>query len=255
MKIHYVEPYLLNPAHRVTVNLIGAGGTGSQVLQALSKIDYALFKLGHPGLFVTVYDNDIVTEANIGRQLFCQSDIGLSKANVLVSRANAFMGTDWDCCTELYPTTGENTTANITISCVDNIKSRIEIGEELRMWSYINDDERKPMYWLDFGNQSDRGQIVLGTINDVKQPKGIGVETVNSLQCVDQIFDLTQIKDEDSGPSCSLAEALQKQDLFINPALCQIGCALLWKMFTDGGINTQGAFVNLNTLAVNPIKL
>lgn len=31
-RVHYIDNYLINPQHPVTVNLIGAGGTGSQVL-------------------------------------------------------------------------------------------------------------------------------------------------------------------------------------------------------------------------------
>lgn len=30
-RVHYIDNYLVNPQHPVTVNLIGAGGTGSQV--------------------------------------------------------------------------------------------------------------------------------------------------------------------------------------------------------------------------------
>ena len=56
-----VEKYLLDPQHPVTVALIGAGGTGSQVLSCLVRIDMALSGLGHPGLHVTVYDPDRVT--------------------------------------------------------------------------------------------------------------------------------------------------------------------------------------------------
>ena len=95
MKTHFTHNYITNPRHRVTVNLIGAGGTGSQVVGALARMDYALYKLGHPGLSVTIIDDDIVTEANIGRQLFSASDIGLSKANVLATRINSFYGTVW----------------------------------------------------------------------------------------------------------------------------------------------------------------
>lgn len=36
-RVHYIDNYLLNPQHPVTVNLIGAGGTGSQVLTCLSR--------------------------------------------------------------------------------------------------------------------------------------------------------------------------------------------------------------------------
>ena len=69
-RVHYTDSYLMSPQHPVTVNLIGAGGTGSQVLTCLARLDTALRGLGHPGLFVTLYDPDTVTEANIGRQLF-----------------------------------------------------------------------------------------------------------------------------------------------------------------------------------------
>lgn len=62
-RVHYIDNYLVNPQHPVTVNLIGAGGTGSQVLTCLARLDVALRGLGHPGLFVTLYDPDIVTEA------------------------------------------------------------------------------------------------------------------------------------------------------------------------------------------------
>jgi len=36
-RVHYIDNYLLNPQHPVTVNLIGAGGTGSQVLTCLAR--------------------------------------------------------------------------------------------------------------------------------------------------------------------------------------------------------------------------
>lgn len=68
-RVHYTDSYLMNPQHPATVNIIGAGGTGSQVLTCMARLDVTLRALGHPGLFVTLYDPDIVTEANIGRQL------------------------------------------------------------------------------------------------------------------------------------------------------------------------------------------
>ena len=102
MKLHFTDNYIINPRHPITVNLIGAGGTGSQMLQSLARIDYALYKLGHPGLNVRVFDNDIVTEANIGRQLFSPNDVGLNKADVLVTRINTFFGVNWESVSELY---------------------------------------------------------------------------------------------------------------------------------------------------------
>ena len=94
-RVHYIDNYLIDPQHPVTVNLIGAGGTGSQVLTCLARLDVTLRALGHPGLSVTLYDPDIVSGTNIGRQLFSDSDIGLNKAKCLITRVNNFFGNDW----------------------------------------------------------------------------------------------------------------------------------------------------------------
>lgn len=99
---HYVHNYILDPYHELTVNVIGCGGTGSQVLTALGRMSYALRKLGHPGLFVTAYDGDIVTDANCGRQLFSEQEIGCNKAEVLISKLNFFFGTKWDSVSDFY---------------------------------------------------------------------------------------------------------------------------------------------------------
>lgn len=246
--VHYVNEYLLNPHHAITVSLIGCGGTGSQVLTSLGRISYALQQLGHPGLQVTVYDGDIVTEANCGRQLFAVQEIGHNKAEVLTTKVNMFFGTKWECVQKMY---GEKSkSANITISCVDTVKSRLAIAKRLR--AFASYEYEKPLYWMDFGNLTDRGQVILGTVGKgYKQPKENGLTT---LRTVAEYFNLKEVNDDDSGPSCSLAAALRKQDLFINSTLAQVGCALLWKMF-KGVIDTQGAFVNLDTMKVNPIKI
>ena len=254
-KVHYTEGYLLAPYHPVTVDVIGAGGTGCQVLTALARINSSLVSLGHPGLDVTCYDDDIVTTANLGRQLFSPMEVGSNKAIVLVTRLNRFFGFEWDAVPELYPN-ANGRTANITISCVDNAKARIAIGKHLRMCkNTLRDDQRKAFYWLDFGNATDTGQVVLGTVEPIKQPNTTDTEAVKSLPCVDKMFNLSKVNDKDSGPSCSLAEALRKQDLFINSTLSQLGCNLLWKLISQGSIDYQGLYLNLKTMKVNPINL
>jgi len=67
--VHFTEKYLLQAANPVKVNLVGAGGTGSQMLTALARINQSLVALRHPGLFVRVFDDDIVTPANTGKSL------------------------------------------------------------------------------------------------------------------------------------------------------------------------------------------
>ena len=255
-KIHYTESYLLAPLHPIEINLIGAGGTGSQVLTSLARVNCALLQLGHPGVHVTVIDSDVVTRSNLGRQLFSSAEVGLNKAFVLATRINRFFGFAWDAVRENYPYEGCDT-ANITITCVDNVKARVEIGRYLRKHKNGTDGDKDlttPYYWLDFGNTTVTGQVVLGTINNIKQPKNDGVQAVGGLKCVDNLFDLRKVKDDDSGPSCSLAEALRKQDLFINSTIAQLGCNILWKLFS-GSIENHGAFLNLKTLRANPITI
>lgn len=260
-RVHYVDNYLLNPQHPVTVNLIGVGGTGSQVLTNLARLDVTLRALNHPGLFVTVYDPDVVTESNIGRQLFSFSDLGLNKAQCLVTRLNHFFGNEWQAVPKIYPSNvhaaKDEDLANITITCTDNIKSRLD------MWKILkavpdNDyrDYKTPLYWLDFGNTQTSGQVVLGTVPEkIKQPKSQQYKTVGSLKVITRYVRYARVKETDSGPSCSLAEALEKQDLFINSTLAQLGCNLLWKMFRHGMIEHHGLYLNLATMKVNPISV
>ena len=46
---------------------------------------------------------------------------------------------------------------------------------------------------------------------------------------------------------------LERQDLFINSTLAQLGCGILWKMFRNGVIEHNGLYLNLDTMKVNPI--
>ena len=247
---HYVANYILDPPHELTVALIGCGGTGSQVLTSLGRMNYALQRLGHPGLRVVAYDGDIVTEVNCGRQLFAEQEIGHNKAEVLVTKLNMFFGTRWDCVQDMYGADSE--TANIVISCVDTVKARKMIASRLREQGMY--DSNKVYYWLDFGNTQDSGQVVLGTVGRThQQPKGKR-GCVGMLPSVNDLFDLSKLSEKNSGPSCSLAQALTRQDLFVNSVLAQTGMALLWKIF-KGVIDIHGAYLNLNTMKMNPIKI
>lgn len=257
-RIHFTHNYLINPQHPVTVNLVGAGGTGSQVLTCLARLDVTLRSLGHPGLFVTLYDPDTVTEANIGRQLFGNSELGLGKASCLITRVNNFFGNDWRAVSTLFPTTLKGTKdelANITITCTDNIKSRLDTAALLKSAQQSSDtDHTTPLYWIDFGNAQHSGQVIIGTIpKTVKQPTSKLYKTVPSLKTITQYVKYSAVKETDSGPSCSLAEALERQDLFINSTLAQLGCNILWKMFREGMIEHHGLYLNLATMKVNPI--
>ena len=100
--VHIVEKQWLNPYNPIVVNLIGAGGTGGQVLTALARMNHALIALNHPGLMVRIFDDDKVDHANLGRQLFTTGELGQFKAVALIDRINRFFGTNWKAIIERY---------------------------------------------------------------------------------------------------------------------------------------------------------
>jgi len=256
-RYHFTHKTLLNPTDAISVYVIGAGGTGSQVVTGLARINEALTQLGHPGLQVTLWDDDVVTEANLGRQLFAPAEIGLHKSVALINRINRFFGLTYQARTCRYDGTTDRKerAANIIITCVDTVASRIEIGEYL---SKIKDEHwrNQPRYWLDFGNGQHTGQVLLATVGKHKQPLSAKFLPVAQMPLPTEEFaDHYARPETDEGPSCSLAEALNKQDLFINSTLANYGCALLWRMFREGMIAHRGLYLNLSDFRSQPIAV
>jgi len=261
--VHIVEKSLINPYNPIAVNLIGAGGTGSQFLTALARINHSLTALNHPGLAVRVFDDDKVEEANLGRQLFSTAEVGLHKAVALVNRINLFFGTNWKAVPEKYDMetlkdSPELAMAEITVSCVDTVKARFEIADLLsKVYASRRHSYHHPLYWMDFGNSRDIGQCIISTIGEITQPASRKFEVVSRLPLVTEEFKelLKSAEKGDPTPSCSLAEALTQQDLFINSALANIGASLLWQMFREGMLLNRGFFLNLKDFRAQPIKV
>ncbi len=257
--VHIVSKEVLQPYNPVTINLIGAGGTGGQVLTALARMNQALIALNHPGLMVQVFDDDTVSRANLGRQLFTTAELGLHKSVALINRINRFFGTNWKAVTEKYaPSCSADLSATLTIGCVDTVQARMEIANILkRLYKQMTNRRSQPLYYIDFGNSRETGQVILSTISAIDQPKSKQYRTVAQLPMVTDEFGelLTEAEASDNAPSCSLAEALTKQDLFINSALANIGASLLWQLFREGMLFNRGFFLNLKDFRTQPLKV
>ncbi len=261
-KVHFTDNYLINPTNPITVNVIGAGGTGSKLVTALMEMNHSLIELGHAGLLVRLWDDDIITNANLGRQRFAACETGLYKSVATINRVNRWAGTNWKAETikfekDNFGRLPEEARASITISCVDTVKARFEIADILSRFNNGRAYSNRPRYWLDFGNSQYTGQVLLSTIGAIQQPPSEKYETVASLPFVTDEFGqlLKQSEQEDDTPSCSLAEALEKQDLFINSSLVQMGCSLLWNLFRNGMTTYRGFFHNLKDFRTHPIKV
>ena len=258
MNIHYLHPLLLDSAHPITISLIGAGGTGSNLLTQLGRINHSLKALGHQGLHVTLYDPDTVSPSNLGRQLFSPTDIGKSKSDLLIHRINAFFGTSWQSVTEFYGTSDHQHTSNITLTAVDTVSARFEIAQLLQKRAKSPDHSpNKPYYWIDCGNTQQSGQVILSTVSPITQPKDSSYQCHAALPSILSLY--PNIKEHESeelqGPSCSMAEALSKQDLFINSMIAQAAAKLLWNLLKEGFTIHQGTFINLDTMKMSPLKI
>jgi PRTRC genetic system ThiF family protein len=222
-------------ARVVRVHLAGCGGNGCHFLMGLCQLQKALRGLGHPGLEITAFDPDVVTEANLGRQLFCEGDVGQNKALALIHRLNLAFGLDWNAIPLAYRPQREQ--ADLLVSCVDSKQARSGIYGRIRNHS---------LYWLDLGNGADYGQVIVGQV---------GTQSRHRLPNIADLYPEMLEGYENDAPSCSLAEALTHQELFINRALSAFALHLVWSMFRHGEIRVNGCFVNLRTMAATPLPL
>lgn len=132
---------------------------------------------------------------------------------------------------------------DIVIGCVDNRKCREAILESLQASSHS-------AYWLDIGNSEHSGQAILGQVvsSRVKLPNRLP----HAADLLPEIIDAS-LDDTDDTPSCSLAEALSKQSLFINETMANLACNMLWELIRFGRISHHGQFVNIKSGRVTPL--
>jgi PRTRC genetic system ThiF family protein len=237
----------ITPAHfldrRVNIALIGCGGNGSQMLTGLARLNHALTALGHPGLHVTAFDGDTVSEANIGRQMFSPADVGMHKSVVLVHRLNAFFGLDWHARpTHAGPSELVNIGSGIAILCVDSAAARAKLAPTIG---------RTSTYVMDLGNRASDGQVIFGAARPPAQEGSAPLRWPYDV--LPELIDTTA--PEDDTPSCGLAEALERQELFINQAVVTPALGILWEFFRHGRLSWCGAFVNLKTGRVRPLPV
>jgi PRTRC genetic system ThiF family protein len=238
MESHHIHAKLLS--HQVRVLVVGCGGNGSAIAAGLPYLHQALLAYGHPeGIHVTLLDPDVVSPTNCVRQPFSQSEIGLYKSVVLANRLNLFWGLDWEGIPERLDPKRRLDGVDIVIGCVDTRKARAAIAKCAEDWSEVD-------YWLDLGNNADSGQFVLGEpLNRRNRRHKLRLRTVSEL-----FPEVIQAElDRDGLPSCSAAEALDRQEPFVNPTLANHALALLAQLFRYGTISYHGAFVSLSSLA------
>ncbi|MEO8131660.1 MAG: PRTRC system ThiF family protein, partial [Bryobacteraceae bacterium] len=159
---------------------------------------------------------------------------------------NLFWGLNWKAVAEHLTSQTDVSNFDVVIGCVDTRAARKLIQAQVHGW------RSRVAYWLDLGNSADSGQFVLG------QPlNGRNRRSAQRLRTASEIFpELTaEALDAGDGPSCSAAEALERQEPFVNQTLAQHALALLTRLFRYGRIDHHGAFVNVAQNRVQPLPI
>lgn len=229
----------------ISILLVGCGGNGAQMLMGLASLDTAVRAISSRSLHVTVVDDDTVSEANLGRQPFYRCDIGNSKARTLTERINLAHGLSWKAVHGRAPGAIRVEDSDLLITCVDTASARRAIGAALSVGKSM------PSYWMDLGNRASDGQYLIGCPSRGGDKAGSRLPTV--LESFPELADDSLA--EDDAPSCSVAEALERQSLFVNRVLASHALSLLFDLFGRGSIGHAGAFLNLATGQAVPIPL
>ncbi len=222
----------------VYVELIGAGATGSLILAGLVRLHLAMLELGHPyGLRVRCWDPDTVSHANIGRQLFVESEINSNKAVTLISRYNYHFGLEWAAEPRCFhPEQYFNGGNVIVIAAVDSRKSRAEINAGMNNYPHA--------YLIDCGCGRDFGQIHCGNGSpELPYPWGKHPE----------MLDVS--KDRAKRSSCSMADSLEHHGLFVNQFVATGVLEFIWQLFRNGGLDYSELYFNLKTGRMMPTMI
>lgn len=253
--VHFLPSGLINRSMKFTIALIGCGGTGSAVLQALGRINAGFIMEDLPGLHVTVYDPQDVESHNVGRQMFSYADVGENKAVTYTDRINRYYGLDWDAIPEKYE--NNQIDVNMYITCVDTARDRVRLhrlfGLKKKLSGHVPEI---PFYWVDLGNGKRFGQMIMGTINPVDQPDSKAYNTKSSLMNVFELHPGLMVDDpDDKDLSCSAHHTLAEQDLFINSTLGNLFGDFLWKFLSDFCTDTHGFYFNFDESNYSQLKI
>lgn len=217
------------------VIVVGVGGTGSALLGKLFQLNSTLQSLGAMPLKVTVYDDDVVTPSNTGRQAFYPFDIGRPKAQVLVERFNQFGGLQWEFKLKKFSARSVTEPRNgaVIFGCVDNANGRKE------MHSFCM--KSRNCVYIDSGNDSRSGNVVLG----------MNARTGGKQTVIPTVYDLFRQQLDSwvpvEGDSCSHEDSIRKQDFGLNDMMASQAIQMFWQLIKHGQLHYQGVAVDLET--------
>lgn len=257
LKIEVVKKLnvVLGNCSNTMVVLAGCGGTGGFIAWNIARIASHMLNKHKKLLDITFVDPDIVEKKNVGRQNFCEAEIGLPKAEALSVRYNLAYGLNikylrgevGELTHELIKDQEERRL--IVIGAVDTKRGRRQIVELVDAY-----DTRCEVWWLDCGNEKDAGQVLLG--NKFWKSKRRFNREAESGRCSQipmpsiQQPDLVRGKDEVKRIPCAEQVALEAQSLMVNQVMGTMASQYLYKMIVKQKVDIYRTYVDLKTMGM-----
>lgn len=145
-------------SYRKRIIVVGCGGTGGYLVPNLARL---VASWNNDNIELILLDGDRVEAKNLTRQNFINPDLGRYKAEVLAERYSAAFGIQIQYIPEFLKSTKvltrlslDGNGSTIVIGCVDNHRTRREIGKWFR--------RRQGRVWIDAGNEEMHGQVICG---------------------------------------------------------------------------------------------
>lgn len=257
-------PYLLPADRPIHLLLVGCGGTGSHLAQALARLASHVRDGGGQPPVLTFVDGDTVEPKNVGRQLFSRADIGHNKAQVLAARFGAVFGLKITAVPEMlggdfFTTRGrelfEGSTGSgplrVAIGAVDTAAARGELHRALR-WRQLH-------LWLDCGNHEHSGQVCIGGAGDSDDLAGaLALGTIcgalpgPGLQFPDLLMPPPKRKKR---VDCAAAMVDNAQSLQVNQMMAAIAGQYLYGLVVARRLTTFQTVADLTSLTMRSLPI
>jgi PRTRC genetic system ThiF family protein len=234
----------------LTLVLVGCGGTGSYMAMHLGRVMKALSERGQPvnAMFI---DPDYVEPKNIGRQLFCEAETGLPKAQCLALRYGSAWGLDIEGHVTRFDSKMLKQASRglcVIVGCVDNAAGRKEMSKVLTR----NQVGRPAVYWwLDCGNHEDSGQVILGSAAKAEDLKGC-FQSARICQALPspalvspELLKAKRVETAAAKMSCAELTAANLQSLNINAAIAVQAADMLTRLLVTRDLKRYQCAVNL----------
>jgi PRTRC genetic system ThiF family protein len=239
----------------IQVVLAGCGGIGVWMAMHIARIMRVLYE-DNKGFNFTICDPDRVEEKNLGRQYFCDAEIGQPKAVAVASRLGRAFGLNTMAVVEPYHERFlYKSDLTVLVGCVDRPEGRAALSDTLRHNpDTFGADALPSIWWLDCGNNRDAGRVLLGNARGNEQMRGAFLKGKRCIALPSPALQFPSLlapqEGENRDMSCAELAAQNLQSLNINAAVAVQAADMLTRLLITKDLRRYACAINVEAGAV-----